>query len=113
MESAERFREGQNFFNAGQYFEAHEAWEDVWRAAEVQSRKTALQGLIQAAVALHHLGRGNREGARSQLAKSIQNLGGNASAISEIDVMDLIEQLKSVQQAMRPDKVQIHSINVW
>jgi len=67
------FQEGINFFNAGRYFEAHETWEDLWRETEGPCR-LFYQGLIQAAVGLHHLSQGNREGARGQLRKSLGKL---------------------------------------
>jgi predicted metal-dependent hydrolase len=55
------FIEGVRLFNAGQFFEAHEIWEDAWRDAE-GVRREFLQGLIQCAVALEHLRRGNPRG---------------------------------------------------
>jgi len=67
------FQRGAALFNARHYFDAHEVWEDVWRAAPVEEKKF-LQGLIQIAVALHHHGRGNLEGARSLLARAHRNL---------------------------------------
>jgi hypothetical protein len=54
-------------FNAGDYFQAHETWEEIWR--EVQGRhKMFYQGLIQLAVALHHNERGNHRGAEKLIA---------------------------------------------
>ena len=50
-------------FNACEYFEAHEVWEELWTEYRGPSRKF-YQGLIQAAVALYHFGNGNVRGAR-------------------------------------------------
>ena len=69
----ERYREGVELFNRAAFFEAHEALEDVWRAAP-QPDKKFLQGLIQVAVALHHHGNGNLAGARSVLRRAFRNL---------------------------------------
>ena len=53
------------FFNSGRYFEAHEVWEDLWRAEKRVPSRDCYQGLIQAAVGMHHLSRGNnKDGAR-------------------------------------------------
>jgi len=60
-------------FNHGDFFEAHEVLEDIWRAAPDPERKF-LQGLIQVAVALHHHSRGNVVGCRSLLARATGNL---------------------------------------
>ena len=66
METAEydpRYLEGIEHFNVCDFFEAHEVWEDLWQDDFGPSRKF-YQGLIQAAVALHHFGNGNIRGAR-------------------------------------------------
>jgi predicted metal-dependent hydrolase len=62
------FRKGIEHFDAGEYYEAHEVWEDLWRTLSGNER-LFLQALIQASVALHHLEKGNRAGAR-QLARA-------------------------------------------
>jgi predicted metal-dependent hydrolase len=58
-----RYLQGIEHFNACEFFEAHEVWEDIWQDEHGPSRKF-YQGLIQAAVALHHFGNGNVRGAR-------------------------------------------------
>ncbi len=50
-------------FNACDYYESHEVWEELWTEYRGPSRKF-YQGLIQAAVALYHFGNGNLRGAR-------------------------------------------------
>jgi len=62
-------------FNAGLYFEVHELLEPHWMRAEGSERR-ALQGLIQVAVAFHHLDAGNREGATSLLEEGLAKLEG-------------------------------------
>lgn len=58
-----RFLAGVAHFNQCDFFESHEAWEEFWTDHFGPSRKF-LQGLIQAAVALHHFGNGNIRGAK-------------------------------------------------
>jgi predicted metal-dependent hydrolase len=58
-----RYVEGIRHFNARDFFEAHEVWEDLWRDERGASRGY-YQGLIQAAVCLYHFGRGNTRGAK-------------------------------------------------
>ncbi len=53
----------------GAYFEAHEALEDAWRAAD-PSEKDFFQGLVHVTVAWYQAGRGNRVGCERQLAKA-------------------------------------------
>ncbi len=57
-----RYLAGILFFNEGDYFEAHEVWEDLWSEAAGPERRF-YQGLIQAAVGLHHFSSGNVRGA--------------------------------------------------
>jgi hypothetical protein len=54
---------GVRFFNEREFFESHEILEDIWNACPLESR-SFYQGLIQAAVALHHFSNGNVWGAR-------------------------------------------------
>ncbi len=69
------FHHGIALFNHGEFYQAHEVLEDVWRAAPV-SEKLFLQGLIQIAVALYHHSQGNEAGAKSLLARGARNLSG-------------------------------------
>lgn len=57
-----RYLAGIQFFNAHDFFEAHEVWEDLWADTAGTDRRF-YQALIQAAVALHHFGNGNHRGA--------------------------------------------------
>jgi predicted metal-dependent hydrolase len=73
-----RLAPGRAAFNRGDFFEAHELWEDVWRELAGADR-TFVQGLIQIAAGLHHLKEGRpRPGARV-LARGVEKL--EASAI--------------------------------
>ena len=58
-----RYLQGIKYFNDCDFFEAHEIWEELWADCQGPSRKF-YQGLIQAAVCLHHFGNGNLRGAR-------------------------------------------------
>ena len=57
------YLKGIEYFNACEFFESHESWEEIWQEHFGPSRKF-FQGLIQAAVALHHFGNGNIRGAK-------------------------------------------------
>jgi uncharacterized protein len=60
----ELLHEGLIFFDAGRYFDAHEAWEALWKATPPGPARLFYQGLIQGAVGLHHYSKGNQTGAR-------------------------------------------------
>ena len=91
----EQLEQGINFFNSGRYFEAHEVWEGMWREEQGPLR-LFLQGLIQAAVGLHHLSRNNPVGAQSQLAKSLAKLSQYPAETERIDVVRLRRELEEI-----------------
>ena len=49
-----RIAEGRSAFNRGEYFQAHELWEEAWKELDGVDR-ILVQGLIQIAAGLHHL----------------------------------------------------------
>ncbi len=63
------YLKGIAYFNACEFFEAHEVWEDLWKSYTGPLR-LFYKGLIQAAVALHHFGNGNIRGARKVYGSS-------------------------------------------
>jgi hypothetical protein len=69
--------EGVALFNAGRWWEAHEAWEAAWRAARGAERDR-WQGLILAAAALLHRERGNAHGVAVQGDRALALLAGDA-----------------------------------
>jgi uncharacterized protein len=97
------FQEGIDLFNAGQFFECHEAWEYVWNRSEGDD-KVAIQGLIQAAVAILHLERGNREGAESLYAKARAKLDPLADNFRQVAIAELRESLGEFFKSARAAK---------
>jgi uncharacterized protein len=80
--------EGLKCYRRGEFFEAHEHWELVWlKCAEPE--KTFLQSLIQVAAAFHHLGRGNRVGARSLLTRALARLERYPDRFAGVEVAEL------------------------
>lgn len=65
---------GVKLFNAGEYWEAHEAWEAPWTKAEGLER-SLYAGVILLAAALHKAhGMGNARGGRRNYAKALAHL---------------------------------------
>ena len=87
------FHRGLELFNRGEFFDAHEVLEDVWRAAPAGEKKF-LQGLIQVAVGLHHYSRGNVHGARSVLARANRNLSTYPARHAGIELAGLRVQVE-------------------
>jgi predicted metal-dependent hydrolase len=95
---------GIDFFNSGHYFDAHEAWEDLWRPSGGPLR-LFYQGLVQAAVGMHHLSRGNLNGAKAQLAKSLEKLRQYPGKFCGIDNARLIADLEAAMLGLTPRSI--------
>jgi uncharacterized protein len=87
---------GAALFDAGLFFEAHEYWEDVWRASRPPER-TFYHGLVQAAAGSYHAEKGNAHGAVVLLAKARDKLQGFAPRYHGVDVTALLASLESVR----------------
>jgi predicted metal-dependent hydrolase len=68
-----RFRRGLEQFNHGEFFEAHETWEEIWLAS-AEPEKAFLQGIIQVSAAFHHYSRSNHKGACSLMEAGLKRL---------------------------------------
>jgi len=88
--------QGLELARAGEYFAAHEALEDAWRAAEPQE-KDFFQGLVHVVVAWYQAGRGNRVGCERQLEKAARRLGPFAPKHRGVDVAALLRQVEAAQ----------------
>jgi predicted metal-dependent hydrolase len=86
------YLKGIDYFNECEFFEAHEVWEEIWQEERGPSRKF-FQGLIQAAVALHHFGNGNIRGAKKVFHSSKSYLQGYLPRHLGLDLEKFIAQL--------------------
>jgi hypothetical protein len=119
-------RAGVDHFNAGRYFEAHEAWEEIWRSRPAPEPPAAedragapspppggeeregekeggcnndlWRGLIQVAVGLyHHRERGNPAAARRVLARGLRRLEPYSQGTEGLDLDALRAAARSWQ----------------
>ncbi len=88
----ELFESACRHFDEGNYFEAHEVWEDLWNEAS-GARHAYLQCLIQVAVALHHASRENWAGTRKLLASSLGYLEKGRDGGTEVDLVALKDHI--------------------
>ena len=89
-----RLLEGARLFNAGAFFESHEAWESLWHEVEGQER-LLLQGLIQLAAAYHHLTHRNAAGARYLYTKGRARLVPWLPAHAGLELREWLTQVDS------------------
>jgi len=94
-DEASLFHQGVRLFNAGDYFEAHEAWEAAWHQVAGETRDF-YQGLIQCAVALEHVRRGNPRGALTVFERAQPRLEPYPSPYMGIDWRSLVSELSTL-----------------
>jgi predicted metal-dependent hydrolase len=73
------------------YFECHEVMEELWLE---EGRSSLLQGLLQAAVGLHHWDNGNRSGATKLMTAAVSKLRGYADFVLGLDLSSLLLNLE-------------------
>lgn len=89
---AKRYEDGLRLLARGEHFAAHEAFEDVWRAAGTGERDF-FQGLVHVAVAWYQAERRNRVGCERQLEKAGRRLTAYRPSHRGLDVDAILEQV--------------------
>jgi predicted metal-dependent hydrolase len=95
-EDRESFAKGVTAFRDGDFYLAHDLWEEVWHAYRPADRKF-LQGLIHIAVGSYHVQCRNPRGSFSQLGKAIDKMSPFAPMHWGIDVDDMIKRVKRLR----------------
>jgi len=97
----EALQRGIEHFNAGRFFQAHEAWEEGWHPSP-EPERDFWQGLTQLAVGLTHRQRGNAHGAMTLLrrgAKKLRTYGDEHMGVSLAPLVafadDAIERIEA------------------
>jgi uncharacterized protein len=90
---------GLHLFNAGEYFEAHEALEIAWRDEQGPVRDL-YRGILQVGVAYYHIQRGNYRGARKMFERCRQWLHPFPASCSGIDLDGLRRDFLAVEEKL-------------
>jgi predicted metal-dependent hydrolase len=85
---------GITLFNAGRFWEAHEAWEEIWQGRPEDSR-FFIQGLIQLAAAYHQLGKSIYRGAMIHLKQAEERLKLFPVDFLGLNVAGLLEAIRA------------------
>jgi predicted metal-dependent hydrolase len=83
----------------GEYFEAHESFENAWRASD-PAEKDFFQGLVHVTVAWYQASRGNRVGCERQLAKAKRRLGAFVPWHRGVDVAALLAAVADAEEVV-------------
>jgi predicted metal-dependent hydrolase len=100
MADSARIAEGLALVRGGRGFDAHELFEELWRAAEPRERDL-YQGLVHVAVATYQDGRGNAVGRTRQLEKALRRLSPYAPSYEGVPIESLLEWCRASLAAAR------------
>lgn len=90
------FGRGAHLFDAGEFFDAHEAWEARWRVATDASERRFYQGLIQVAAAFHKLLVMRAPGpAERLLARGLAKLDASPELVAERGLAPFCQELRA------------------
>lgn len=98
----EALERGIEHFNAGRFFEAHEAWEFGWHPAPPPERDF-WQGLIQVAVGFTHFQRDNAGGAATLLARGARRLDAYGDVHEGVPVAEIAAAARAAAAAIERD----------
>ena len=87
------YLKGIELHNAGQHWQAHEMWEEMWIREEGEYR-LFYQGLIQITAAFHHYGHSNWSGMRKLLKDGMAKLERFRPFAQGVDVDALLDELR-------------------
>lgn len=96
-------RDAAVLFNEGLYFEFHELLEPFWMAEVDEQRKAFLKGLIQIAVAFHHLFNRNYRGALALLQGGLEKAQGCGPRFYRLHLDGFLKGLKRCLLALEHD----------
>jgi len=92
------FARGLAAFREGDFYLAHDLWEEVWHNYRGVDR-LFLQGMIHIAVGSYHAQCGNSKGSQSQLAKARAKMGPYAPRHWGIDVDLLLQRVRALENS--------------
>lgn len=95
----ERIRAGASLFNDGDFYACHEVFEEAWMNAE-GGQRLFLQGLVQLAVALHHLSHDNPRGARRLLEEAAKKLRAHEAEQNWVVAGPLAEEAEALARRL-------------
>ena len=99
-----------NLFNDQKWYEAHDAFEDIWNTVDGDQRQV-IQGLLQVSVSQFHLSKGNLNGATILLGEGLGRIKTRTNINLGIDLdsfckclEDLLKKLQYKEKLNENDK---------
>jgi predicted metal-dependent hydrolase len=99
LDGASLLQLGADLYNAGHYWHAHEAWEEVWLEAPTPLREF-YQGLIQVTAAFVHVVRNEYPGSVRLLDAGIGKLARYGATREGVDLASFVEGARRARESL-------------
>ena len=106
----DNFFDALNLFNNQKWYEAHDAFEDIWNTVDGDERQI-IQGILQVSVSQFHLNKGNINGATILLGEGLGRIKNRINIDIGIDLEsfckcleELLKKLQYKEELTKEDK---------
>ena len=89
-----------NLFNDQKWYEAHDAFEDIWNTVDGDQRQV-IQGILQVSVSQFHLSKGNLNGATILLGEGLGRIKTRTNINLGIDLESFCECLEDLLRKLQ------------
>ena len=96
----DNFSNALNLFNNQKWYEAHDAFEDIWNTLDGDERQI-IQGILQVSVSQFHLGKGNLNGATILLGEGLGRIKNRTNINLGIDLETFCKCLEELLKKLQ------------
>ena len=96
----ESFFNALNLFNNQKWYEAHDAFEDIWTTLDGEERQV-IQGILQVSVSQFHLGKGNLNGATILLGEGLGRIKNRTNINLGVDLESFCKSLEELLRKLQ------------
>tara|TARA_B100000287_G_scaffold309547_1_gene292806 strand:+ start:1477 stop:1845 length:369 start_codon:yes stop_codon:yes gene_type:complete len=96
------FREACDLFNNQKWYEAHDAFENIWNQLDGHERQV-IQGILQVSVSQFHLSKGNKNGATILLGEGLGRIKTRQNLNLGIDLVSFCQNLELLLYKLQAD----------
>ena len=98
------FLDALNLFNNQKWYEAHDAFEDIWNTLEGDERQI-IQGILQVSVSQFHLSKGNLNGATILMGEGLGRIKNRTNIDLGIDLESFCKCLEKILRKLQYKEV--------
>jgi len=93
-----------NLFNNHKWYEAHDAFEEIWNSVDGDERQV-IQGILQVSVSQFHLSKGNLNGATILLGEGLGRIKTRTKINFGIDLESFCQDLENLLKKLQYNEI--------